>query len=107
MQAAAKAFLFDLNGTMVNDMPYHIEAWHQEIIKLGGHLSLEEMKHQCYGKNDELLESIFPGQFSMEEKVKLGNDKDNKKSIINKNPLIYIALSIISLRFLNFSNIKH
>jgi beta-phosphoglucomutase family hydrolase len=72
----AKGFLFDLNGTMVNDMPYHIEAWHQEIIKLGGHLSLEEMKHQCYGKNDELLERIFPGRFSMEEKIKLGNDKE-------------------------------
>ncbi len=73
---SAKGFLFDLNGTMVNDMPYHIKAWHQEIVKLGGTLSLEEMKHQCYGKNDELLERIFPGRFTMEEKIKLGNDKE-------------------------------
>jgi HAD superfamily hydrolase (TIGR01509 family) len=34
------------------------------------------MKHQCYGKNDELLERVFPGRFSMEEKIKLGNDKE-------------------------------
>jgi beta-phosphoglucomutase len=69
-------FLFDLNGTMVNDMPYHIQAWHNKIIELGGTLSLEEMKHQCYGKNDELLERVFPGKYSMEEKIKLGNDKE-------------------------------
>lgn len=71
-----KGFLFDLNGTMVNDMPYHIEAWHKEILKLGGQLTLDEMKHQCYGKNDELLERVFPGRFTMEEKIKLGNDKE-------------------------------
>jgi HAD superfamily hydrolase (TIGR01509 family) len=73
---SAKGFLFDLNGTMVNDMPYHIEAWHKKIIELGGNLTLEEMKYQCYGKNDELLERVFPGKFSMEEKVKLGNEKE-------------------------------
>ena len=71
-----KGFLFDLNGTMVNDMPYHITAWHKEIVKLGGQLTLEEMKQQCYGKNDELLERVFPGRFSMEEKIKLGNEKE-------------------------------
>lgn len=76
MFSNVKGFLFDLNGTMVNDMPYHINAWHKEIIKLGGDLTLDDMKHQCYGKNDELLERIFPGRFTMEEKIKLGNDKE-------------------------------
>jgi HAD superfamily hydrolase (TIGR01509 family) len=76
MIATYKAFIIDLNGTMVNDMPYHIAAWHREILSLGGNLSLEEMKHQCYGKNDELLERVFPGRFTMDEKIKLGNDKE-------------------------------
>jgi len=71
-----KGFLFDLNGTMVNDMPYHIEAWHKQLVALGSNISIEETKHQCYGKNDELLERVFPGRFSMEEKIKLGNDKE-------------------------------
>jgi HAD superfamily hydrolase (TIGR01509 family) len=73
---SAKGFLFDLNGTMVNDMPYHIKAWHKKIIELGGDLTLEEMKYQCYGKNDELLERVFPGKYSMDEKIKMGNDKE-------------------------------
>ncbi|MEN9381519.1 MAG: hypothetical protein RI940_400 [Bacteroidota bacterium] len=72
----AKGFLFDLNGTMINDMPYHIEAWHKQLVALGSTISLEETKHQCYGKNDELLERVFPGRFTMEEKIKLGNDKE-------------------------------
>jgi beta-phosphoglucomutase len=71
-----KGFLFDLNGTMVNDMPYHIQAWHHQIIQLGGTLSLEEVKHQCYGKNDELLERVFPGRFTMEEKLSIGYKKE-------------------------------
>ena len=61
---------------MVDDMPYHIEAWHKKIIELGGNLTLEEMKYQCYGKNDELLERVFPCKYSMEEKIKLGNEKE-------------------------------
>ena len=71
-----KAFLFDLNGTMVNDMPYHIKAWHEKIIELGGNLTLEEMKHQCYGKNDELLERVFPGKYSLEDRIEIGNAKE-------------------------------
>ena len=71
-----KAFVFDLNGTMVNDMPYHIKAWHHQIIQLGGNLTLEQMKHQCYGKNDELLERVFPGKFSLAERIKIGNEKE-------------------------------
>ena len=72
----AKGFLFDLNGTMVNDMPYHIEAWHKQLVALGSNISLGETKYQCYGKNDELLERVFPGRFTMEEKIKIGNEKE-------------------------------
>jgi HAD superfamily hydrolase (TIGR01509 family) len=71
-----KAFLFDLNGTMINDMPYHIEAWYKKLIALGSNISLEQTKHQCYGKNDELLERVFPGKFTLEEKLKIGNEKE-------------------------------
>jgi beta-phosphoglucomutase len=57
------AFIFDLNGTMIDDMAYHIRAWHGLLNELGAPLTLEEVKLQCYGKNHELLERIFPGRF--------------------------------------------
>lgn len=74
----AKAFLFDLNGTMINDMPYHIKSWYTILIELGAEITLEKTKTECYGKNDEFLERIFPGRFNIEEKKKLGLEKELK-----------------------------
>lgn len=71
-----KAFLFDLNGTMVNDMNYHITAWHSILIGLGAQMTLRQMKEECYGKNGEMLERVFPGRFTEEEKESLGNQKE-------------------------------
>jgi beta-phosphoglucomutase family hydrolase len=76
MLSCAKGFIFDLNGTMINDMPYHTKAWHKKLVSLGSSITLEETKHQCYGKNDELLERVFPNKFTLEEKIKLGNEKE-------------------------------
>ena len=71
-----KAFLFDLNGTMIDDMQYHINAWHNILNGLGADLSIERVKQECYGKNDELLERIFPGRFSEEEKNRMSYEKE-------------------------------
>ena len=73
-----KAILFDLNGTMINDMEYHINAWYNLLNNLGARLSIEETKLQCYGKNEELLERIFPGRFSDQEMEKMSMEKEKK-----------------------------
>ncbi|MBB2144915.1 HAD-IA family hydrolase [Pedobacter sp. LMG 31464] len=55
-----KAFLFDLNGTMINDMKYHADAWHSIITeKLGLNISYADVKKEMYGKNEELLVRLF------------------------------------------------
>jgi beta-phosphoglucomutase len=74
----SKAFIFDLNGTMIDDMGYHIQAWHQILNYFGANLSYEEVKEQCYGKNDELLERIFPGKFSSKEMVSISIEKERR-----------------------------
>jgi beta-phosphoglucomutase len=71
-----KAFLFDLNGTMIDDMPFHIKAWHQILNDLGATISLEETKHQCYGKNNDLLERVFPKRFSIKEMDTISIEKE-------------------------------
>ncbi len=71
-----KAFLFDLNGTMINDMHYHIDAWHRILNNLGAGLSYERVKSECYGKNNELLERIFPGRFTEDEKNRMSLEKE-------------------------------
>lgn len=70
------AFLFDLNGTIIDDMQYHIHAWHGILNALGANISLERTKEECYGKNSELLERIFPGVYAEEEKNRMSIEKE-------------------------------
>ena len=75
-----KAFIFDLNGTMINDMPYHTKAWQYLLNnKLGGNFTWEEIKPQMYGKNAEVLVRIFgPDRFTMDEMNRLSFEKEKK-----------------------------
>ncbi|WP_443938992.1 HAD family hydrolase [Pedobacter sp. MW01-1-1] len=55
-----KAFLFDLNGTMIDDMKFHNHAWHSILTNdLGAKISFNNVKKQMYGKNQDLLERVF------------------------------------------------
>jgi beta-phosphoglucomutase len=69
MNNSPKALIFDLNGTMINDMPFHIRAW-TEILNtdLKAALNHEQVKTQMYGKNSELLIRVFgPDRFTEDE----------------------------------------
>ena len=57
-------------------MPYHIRAWHDILNGLGANISMERMKEECYGKNEELLERMFPGRFSDMEKSAMSMNKE-------------------------------
>lgn len=71
-------FIFDLNGTMIDDMHYHIKAWHRILNELGAGISMVQMKEECYGKNHELLERMFPGRFTEEEKNEMSYGKERQ-----------------------------
>ncbi|MDB5006293.1 MAG: yqaB [Mucilaginibacter sp.] len=75
-----KAFIFDLNGTMINDMTYHTRAW-QNLLnnELGGNFSWDQIKPQMYGKNPEVLVRMFgPNRFTMDEMNSLSYEKEKK-----------------------------
>jgi beta-phosphoglucomutase len=75
-----RAFIFDLNGTMINDMTYHTKAW-QNLLnnELGGNFTWDEVKPQMYGKNPEVLVRMFgPHRFTMDEMVQLSLEKEKK-----------------------------
>lgn len=75
-----KAFIFDLNGTMINDMEYHTKAWMNLLNdELGGTFTWDEIKQQMYGKNPEVLVRMFgPERFTMEEMVRLSFEKEQR-----------------------------
>jgi len=73
-----KAFLFDLDGTMVDNMKYHGEAWFDILNDdLGAGLSKAEVKKEMYGKNPEVFERIFgKGKLTPEEMDKYAMKKE-------------------------------
>ena len=75
-----KAFIFDLNGTMINDMPFHTKAWMKLLNdELGGNFTWDEVKPQMYGKNQEVLERMFgPNRFTTEEMNRLSYLKEQR-----------------------------
>ena len=80
MATAYEAFIFDLNGTMINDMEYHTRAW-QYLLNhdLGGNFTWDEVKQQMYGKNPEVLVRMFgPDRFTMDEMVALSLEKEKR-----------------------------
>jgi len=60
MKISPRALIFDLNGTMINDMEYHIRAWIYILNEeLNAGMTYEQVKSQMYGKNSELFVRVF------------------------------------------------
>jgi beta-phosphoglucomutase len=74
----SKAFLFDLNGTIIDDMEFHACAWYNILVnQLGAKLTWEEVKKEMYGKNEELLIRIFgKDHFTKEQMRKMSFEKE-------------------------------
>lgn len=77
---AATAFIFDLNGTIIDDMHYHTEAWFTILNNdLGASLTWEEVKAHMYGKNEELLIRVFgDDHFTADEMKKWSLEKEKR-----------------------------
>lgn len=63
------AFIFDMNGTMIDDMHYHERAWYNVLVnQLNAPLTLHQVRHQLYGTAAEMFERVFgAGKFSRAE----------------------------------------
>jgi beta-phosphoglucomutase family hydrolase len=72
------AFIFDLNGTMINDMEFHSTAWYDILNdELGAGLTREQVERQMYGKNEELLVRVFgEGRFTSKEMATISHKKE-------------------------------
>ncbi len=75
-----RAFIFDLNGTLIDDMEYHARAWYSILNNdLEAGLTYDEVKAQMYGKNEELLDRIFGhDHFTAERKQELSVEKERR-----------------------------
>ncbi|MCC7465203.1 MAG: HAD family phosphatase [Saprospiraceae bacterium] len=69
------AFIFDMDGTMVDNMMTHHRGWQMTLAKYGLDFTLEEVKATCHGKNVEIIERLFPGM-SREESERISAEKE-------------------------------
>jgi beta-phosphoglucomutase-like phosphatase (HAD superfamily) len=58
---AKRAFIFDLNGTMIDDMNFHIRAWYDILNQLGAELTLEQVN--AMGKTKSCWRGFFRVDF--------------------------------------------
>jgi beta-phosphoglucomutase len=79
--------LFDMDGTLIDNMMVHHRAWQQLLADLGLNLSLQQVKESVWGKNEDIFERIFPGRFTREEARRLGEDKERKYIEVYRNEI--------------------
>ena len=80
MNTNFEAYLFDLNGTIIDDMHFHARAWHHILTHdLKANITYDETVLQMYGKNQELLVRVFgEGHFTTAEMDELSMEKERR-----------------------------
>ena len=75
-----QAFIFDMNGTMINDMHYHEQAWYDVLVnQLKAPLTVDQVRHQIYGTAAEMFDRVFgSGEFSAAQVQEITLRKESK-----------------------------
>ncbi|HEX2736450.1 MAG TPA: beta-phosphoglucomutase family hydrolase [Polyangiaceae bacterium] len=77
MADVIRAVLFDLDGTMVDNMQYHIDAWIEMGQKLGHELTRERIQREFSGrKNEELFPALLGRPLASSEIERLSEEKE-------------------------------
>ena len=71
-----QALLFDMDGTLIDSMMVHHEAWRVALAERGLIMTLDEVKEQIHGVNHEILLRLFGESFTEAEAVQFAWDKE-------------------------------
>lgn len=72
-----KGLIFDLDGTMIDNMMVHHRAWQKKLGEYGLHLEMDEVMEKVHGINEEILERLFGERFSPEERRSISMEKES------------------------------
>jgi beta-phosphoglucomutase family hydrolase len=76
MDFTNRAFIFDMDGTLVDNMHFHTEAWGKMLAENGVKINAHDFLVKTAGKtNREILPSVF-GEISDEKILELGERKE-------------------------------
>ncbi len=71
-----KGIIFDIDGTLIDNMLVHHRAWQQQLRNLGLDYSLERVKEEIHGINTEILARLFGDRFNAEERARIAWEKE-------------------------------
>lgn len=71
-----KAILFDMDGTLVDSIPFHQEAWLGFLESHGIHLRPDEFHAQNHGTINEMVSRFFPAVRDSAALCALGQEKE-------------------------------
>jgi len=71
------AFIFDMDGVLVDNLRFHLQAWTEFCKKYGIHLTSEEFHTKMFGgSNRDLLERVFGKKLQDSEIRQLSEEKE-------------------------------
>jgi HAD superfamily hydrolase (TIGR01509 family) len=73
---SVSALIFDVDGTIIDNMAHHHRAWQRLMRELGFDWSLEEVEEKIWGKNEEIFERLFPGKYTTAQARDLTRQKE-------------------------------
>ena len=71
-----KGIIFDMDGTMIDNMMVHHRAWQQEMAAMGVSMTMEEIREKVHGINEEILVSLFGDRFTPEQRQTFSTRKE-------------------------------
>ena len=73
---ALEAVIFDMDGTLVDSMPYHTRSWHLFFERHGLQVSPEELVEKGHGTLYDIMPRFFGEHISHQESYRLGMEKE-------------------------------
>ena len=80
------AVIFDMDGVMVDNNPYHKKAWRTFVQNHGFDFSEEDLKQHIYGKtNRDILTFVFGPKITEEEIRQYANEKEKMYEVLYRD----------------------
>ncbi len=71
-----QAVIFDMDGTMVDNMMVHHRAWQASLKELGTDWPIEKVMQEIHGVNEEILHRLYGDRFTRDERLAISAKKE-------------------------------